>query len=271
MATKSALKAPKICVVISDLHCGSDVGLLPKTVEMEDGHTVGHGKNRWQKWLWESWEDAMRRLLATIGTSPFHLVLNGDMIEGVHHRSDEVVAMKLVEHLRIAKTALDPLVKKAAEITVIRGTECHTHDFETVLARQIGQEKAYDFRQVEINGVLCDIRHHMPVTSRLHLEASAMSIVIANNRSNAIRSRHRAARVFIRGHRHIAGMFSDGESMILCTGAWQGLTRHGKKVVSDAVPRPSIGILDFRHASFGELPAVSQLVYNPPQWLAIEH
>ncbi len=260
-----------MCIVVSDLHCGSDVGLLPELVAFDDGHTVGCGKNPWQRWMWECWLNALERISAIAGGDPFHLIMTGDAIEGIHHRSDEVVAMKLLEHLKIAEVALIPLTSTAAEITVIKGTACHTLDFEEVLAKQLCLERAYDFRQIEMNGVLIDARHHMPVTSRVHLEASAMSIVVANNRANATRAGHRPARVFLRGHRHLAGHYSDGESMIVVTGAWQGLTRHGKKVVSDAIPRPSIAVLDFRNTPPGELPAVSQLVYNPPQWLAIEH
>jgi len=258
------MSKPLLNLVCSDLHCGSDVGLLPETVHLEDGQIIGHGNNRLQKWLWQSWQKGLADMMKIIGKDPFILTMTGDLIEGVHHRSDEVVVMKMMEHLRIAEVALGDTIKKATKTYIIRGTECHVHDFETVFAKNFGLGKAHDFIQYEMNGVLIDARHHMPATGRLHLEASALSIVMANNRSNAIRAGHKPARVFLRGHRHVAGHYSDCESMILVTGAWQGLTRHGKKVVADSISRPSIALLDARKTPIGMLPAVHHIAFNPP-------
>ena len=271
-AKKAAKKddSAKILVVLSDLHCGSDVGLLPPEVEMSDGQTIGHGSNKWQKWLWEKWLEMQAWVETVAEGDSFDLLINGDALEGIHHHSDEIVAAKIIEHCTIAAACLDPIVNSAGKVYAVRGTECHTRDLETYLMRHLGRGKAHDFIQFDLNGVLVDARHHMPVTSRVHLEASALSILAANNRSNAIRCGHRPARVFLRGHRHVPGYYSDGEAMVAVTGAWQGLTRHGKKVVADSIARPSCIILDARRSAFGDLPAIHQRVFNPPQHLVIE-
>lgn len=258
---------PKLLVVLSDLHCGSDVGLLPAKVQLDDGQTLGHGTNPWQSWLWSEWLKMQEWVETVAGGDAFSLLLNGDCIEGIHHRSDEVMAAKIMEHCTIAKFALAPIVDASSEIYATRGTECHTRDLETYLMRSLGRDKAHDFIQFDMNGVLCDARHHMPVTGRLHLEASGLAIVAANNRSNAVRAGHKPARIFLRGHRHIPGVYSDGEVLVGVTGAWQGLTRHGKKVVADSIPRPSCIILDARSTPAGELPAIHHRVFNPPQQL----
>jgi len=232
---------------------------------MIDGQTIGHGKNEWQKWLWEQWM-AMQEWVENVADgSPFDLLINGDALEGIHHHSDEIVAARILEHCTIARVALQFLVDAATDVYAVRGTECHTRDLETYLMRSMGREKAHDFVQLNFNGVLLDARHHMPVTGRLHLEASALSIVAANNRSNAVRAGHEPARIFLRGHRHVPGYYCDGGSMIAVTGGWQGLTRHGRKVVADSIPRPSAIILDARNTPHGELPAIHQRVFNPPQ------
>ena len=261
---------PRINVVLSDLHCGSDVGLLPPRVQFADGHIIGCGDNPLQGWMWDCFQNAQQRVAEIVGGDPFILTLGGDLIEGAHHRSDEVVAIKLVEHLHIAKQCMEPLVRLASKTIVIRGTECHTHDWESLFARDLGiSDRARDFEQYTIGGCLVDARHHMPVTSRLHLESGGMGIVMANNRSNAVRCGHTPARIFLRGHRHVPGSYSDGESMLVVTGGWQGLTRYGKKVVADSVSRPSVAILDWRNCDDGQLPALHHLVYNPPQHLAL--
>ena len=260
-------KKPEVVLVISDTHCGSDVGLLPEEVYLDDGQKIGYGKNKWQEWLWKSFQETQKTLLAKIGSDPFILVVNGDLIEGIHHRSDEVVAAKIMEHLTIAKVALGPLIEKAHTSYFVRGTECHVRDLETVVAKEFGAGKAHDFIQFDVNGVMVDARHHMPTTTRLHLESTALGVIAANNRSNAVRAGHKPARVFLRGHRHLAGTYSDGECLAACTGAWQGLTRFGKKVVTDAIPRPSMLLLDWRGLPKGHLPSVTHTVCNPPQQL----
>lgn len=261
---------PRINVVLSDLHCGSDVGLLPPEVKFDDGHIIGCGDNPLQSWLWECFTNARERVKQIVGDDEYILSLLGDNLDGIHHRSDEVVAMKMVEHLHIAKQCLEPWVRDAAKTYVIRGTECHVHDWESVLARDLGiAKKANDFEQYTVAKILCDARHHMPTTSRVHLESGGMGIVMANNRSNAVRCGHQPARIFLRGHRHVPGSYSDGESMIVVTGGWQGLTRYGKKVVADSISRPSVAVLDWRNCDDGQLPALHHLVYNPPQHLAL--
>ena len=43
----------KTAVIISDLHCGSTVGLLPPDFSTEEGNEIR--QNPLQKWLWECW------------------------------------------------------------------------------------------------------------------------------------------------------------------------------------------------------------------------
>lgn len=258
------MKAPLLNLVISDTHCGSDCGLLPPHVDLDDGSTVGHGKNARMKWLWESFVDMKARFNALRNGEPYVLTINGDVIEGIHHRTEEVVAAKIMEHLTIAKVALGDLIRGAAKVVVTRGTECHTRDLESVLCEYFKVPKALDIQQYAVNGCLVDARHHMPVTGRQHLEASALSICMTNTRSNMTRAGHPLPRVFIRGHRHVMGDYCDGESMILVCGAWQCLTRHGNKVVPDSIPRPSAYVLDWRGTAKGALPATHRFAYNPP-------
>lgn len=270
-AKTAKTKSPsRLLVVLSDLHCGSDVGLLPQEVELEDGQTIGYGKNQWQKWLWAQWLEMQEWVEQVADGDQFDFLANGDILEGIHHRSDEVVAAKIMEHCAIAAACLRPIVDAASKVYATRGTQAHVRDLETFIMRHLGREKAHDFIQFRLNGVLVDARHHMPTSGRVHLEASALSIIAANNRSNAVRCGHTPARIFLRGHRHVPGVYSDGETMVAVTGAWQGLTRWARAVVADSIPRPSCIILDARATPYGELPAIHHRVFNPPQHLVIE-
>lgn len=255
-----------LLVVVSDLHCGSTVGLLPPDSETSSGNTVGFGKNHHQAWLWEKWCEAVAQVSAIAGKDKYVLLCNGDATEGIHHRSPEVVAALIEDHCTMAAAALKPFLAKASTVLVTRGTECHTHNIESYLARLIGAKgnEARDHWHFKIHGCHIDAAHHMPATSRAYLEGSGMSIVLGNARLNSVRSGHEPAKVFLRAHRHCGGWFTDGSALLAVTGGWQFLTRHGQKVVTDSIPRPSVLVLDWRGQKEGELPNVHNLTFNPP-------
>lgn len=257
------MSTPLVNIVINDLHCGSEHGLLPKQVVLEDGRDIGYHKNRKLEFLWKSWLEMRESFFRIVGNDPFILTLNGDLIEGMHHRSDEVVAAKLTEHLAIAKECLSPFVEMADKTYVTKGTQCHTQDWEVFFCKEFGLAKAKDFQQYSVNGCLVDARHHMPVTSRVHLEASALSIVMANTIANCVRAGHPVPRVMLRAHRHITGDYCDGKSMIVVPGAWQYMTRHAYKVVPESIPRFSAYVLDWRGLPNGSLPTRHCLCYTP--------
>jgi len=266
MARKTATQRPRLLVVVSDLHCGSTVGLMPPDSENMAGNTINFGKNHHQAWLWEKWTAAQKTVAEIAGDDPLVLLVNGDATEGIHHRSPEVVASLIENHCAMAATALRPFSQRAVETLVVKGTECHTHDIESYLARLLGAREglAREKWLFRMNGCLIDATHHIGVTSRAYLEATAMSVAMGNARLNSVRAGHEPASVFLRAHRHCGGWFSDGASMLCITGGWQFLTRHGAKVVPDAIPRPSVIVLDWRGKPERALPQVHNLHFNPP-------
>jgi hypothetical protein len=256
-------------LVVSDLHCGSAVGLWPEGCEVSYGNKISLGNNLHQRWLWKCWNDMQKKAIAHFGKDPFVLIVNGDCIEGRHHGTQEVVAAKMRDHSEAAIECLKPLAKAAAKSYFVAGTECHTGDWEEYIAQECGGEYMGDRALIEINGTLCDVAHHMPTSARAYLEAGAMSITMGNARLNYARSGHRLPRVFLRGHRHCGGYYSDAHALFLVTGAWQMLTRYGHKVVGDSLCRPSVGILDWRNLPTNSLPAVKLLTYDPEESKAL--
>lgn len=258
---------PLLNIVLSDLHSGSDCALMPPEVYADDGRRLGGaGKNRKLLWLWDAWQRSVDWLDKTRGNDPFVLTLAGDLIEGIHHRSDEVIASKWDEHAAICRAIVQPLVDQAARTIVVKGTECHTGNWEEAIRQQLGiEEEAKDLWQYEICDNLIDAKHHMPTSGRKYLHASAHSILQGNATQEAASAGHRIPDVLIRAHRHVFGSWCDGRQMTLCQGAWQLLTRYGKKVVPDAIPGPSVSLLDWRDRDRGELPTLRYKLHKPPQ------
>ncbi len=254
-------------IVVSDIHAGSAVGLATPETKTKAGNLITHGDNHHQAWLWANWLEGIARVKKLVGSSPAALLVNGDATEGVHHRNEADLVAALIEtHTEMAVECLRPLSKLASKTFVTLGTECHTKHMEDVLAVKLGAVggKAKDKWLIDFNGCLVDAAHHMPTTSRAYLEASHLSICMGNARLNYARCGHRLPSVFLRGHRHCGGYYSDGAGLYAVTGAWQFLTRHGHKVVTDSIPRPSILVLDWRDLPTGSLPQVHNITFNPP-------
>ena len=260
-------RSVRIACVISDIHCGSEVGLAPPITHTEAGNVIGFGKNLHQAWLWHHWVEGITRVKAICGGDDAILIVNGDATEGVHHRNEaSLVAAAIETHVNMAIECLHPFKEFCSKIAVVKGTECHTKNMENLLAEKLGalELKAKDKWLLRIHGCLVDAAHHMGTTSRAYLEASLMSIQMGNARLNYLRAGHEVPKVYLRAHRHCGGHFSDGQGLFAVTGAFQMLSRHGFKVVTDSIPRPSMLVLDWRNKSLGELPQVHDITFNPP-------
>lgn len=257
-------------VVVSDLHVGSTVGLLHPHFTTLQG--IGIVQNGVQKRLWAVWKDLWDNWIPkTVGGSEFAVVINGDLIDGVHHKSVEVISPDVSDHVRAAHQCMVPITRAGAKhIFITEGTESHTRNTETTLGEIIGAEQdpisgryAFPRLDLEVQATNCTFFHHTSTTSRSYLEASALSIFLGNERAEAARSDLPIPQVLGMAHRHRHGMFSDGEGVAFTTGAWQALTRYGYRVVPAAIPTPSCVVLDWTVRGSGVVPVVHEKTYRP--------
>jgi hypothetical protein len=102
------MKQIRSLVVLSDLHLGSTKALLPPGFVTLEEQEIG--LNGIQKWLWACWGRANDFLDETMDGDPFALVLNGDMLEGVHHGTKEIWSPEMGDHVNAALMVLRPLV-----------------------------------------------------------------------------------------------------------------------------------------------------------------
>lgn len=257
-------------LVASDLHCLSTFALLrPGFVTSEDNEI---GLNKFQKWLWAQYESCLEEVDRMANGRKFALFINGDLIEGNHHRTKEILSVDEWEHARAAIYTLQPLVDRAAKIFVTEGTECHTGTLEHAIAKEIGAEKdpntgrhAFTELPVEVHGCFGLIRHHMPTTSRVYLEASQLSIQLGNSQLSHARVGHRVPKFVCGAHRHRTGAYNDGNALMCVTPAWQGLTRFGRKVVPDGKITPGFVWLDWANREHGEIPDARIIIRNPEE------
>lgn len=268
------MKPVKLAVVLSDIHCGSTVGLMPPNFVTAENQEIS--QNPIQRWLWDCWRRAQDFAGKIAGGDPYALLLNGDLIEGIHHGTKQVISPDVKDHVGAAEQALEPFVKNAECIFVVRGTECHTNNHELTLGKILGGRAdpdsnpkkplhAFDRLQLDIHGCPCALSHHIGTSVRDYTEATQLSVVLNQELVNAQRNGERTPKVVVRAHRHRFGFFGNGHELCFVTPPWQAQTRHVHKVVTSTRCHPGILILDWREKERGELPAFHSKIYEAPK------
>jgi hypothetical protein len=242
---------PEYWLVVSDLHCGSTVALHPPDFECDEGYKVKH--NALTGWIWQQWQGLLPWAKSIAKGGNLNLLVNGDTVEGVHHRTTQVWSADPIDHTRAAIACLAPLAEASERVVVIGGTECHTGNSERNVSRHFAGEH-YDVFRETVAGVPMMALHHMPATSRQWLQANGLGMELANHQLSEGRQGRPLPRVLVMSHRHVYGSFSDGDSVAIATAAWQGLTRYGYKVVRAENVNIGAVMLEFREA--GALPTI---------------
>lgn len=264
----------RLAVIINDIHAGSSLGLVPRGFRTLEG--IGIGMNRVQEWLMECWEDGWEWFYALAKKDPWALIANGDMIDGIHHKTTQIFSNNLSDHISAAYNLLKKPALKANAVFLTEGTEIHTTTTEHSLAYQLEakgvnvirpakESGAWDSLLVEFAGTLCKFDHHISSTSRPYLEGSALSIHMGAERQEAARSGYRIPKVFGRAHRHRFGYFSDGNGLIFCAPPWQVSTRYGRKFSPHGIPQVGMAVLDWRHTKDNEIPTLHSRLYTIKQ------
>lgn len=260
---------PEMLLIVSDLHCGSSVGLLPPNFKTLEGQPVN--QSAWQEWLWECWTEMLLWVERETAGSNYAVVINGDIIEGVHHGTKQVISPDVSDHLNAAEIVCRPLIARASRTYIVKGTECHTNGTETTLGKILRTESnpdtglpSWDRLHLTIRGCRCAFSHHVGTSTRSWTEATQLASILAEEALQAMKNGEDFPQVVGRAHRHKFGTFSNGRQLAVISPPWQGLTRHGHKVVPEARTQPGAYLLDWRGKPEGELPEVHERLYRTP-------
>jgi hypothetical protein len=259
----------ELLVIVSDIHAGSSVAIMPPKLTIAEEQVVE--ANALQRFFWKAWLDAVQWVGNIADADQFALCLNGDMIEGNHHHTKQIISTEVGDHVECAAQVLAPLASKASKIFLTKGTECHTGDAENALGLRLNAEKnpannrrVFDRLTLDICGTRFVARHHVSTSSRPWADSNGLGVELASEQLQAIRNGEPLPKILAVAHRHVGGHIANGEGICLATPAWQGLTRHGHKVVGAARCKPGLYILDWRGLPDGELPRIHRRIYEAP-------
>lgn len=110
-------------VIIGDLHINSTVGLCQPVVNLDDGGTYRASKG--QRWLWYNWCNFLDQVSEKGYNSDIYIVSMGDLVDGDHHSTTQIITRNLDTQRKMAAGVLDPLMQMASKRFFIRGTPVH--------------------------------------------------------------------------------------------------------------------------------------------------
>lgn len=254
-------------IIISDTHCGCRDGLCPPIEIPLDGGSKYLPSDK-QKIMWNIWEKQFwgEWVPEVTHGEPFAVVMNGDMIDGVHHGSVSQVSHNLSDQKTIAELVFKPIVEKCAKneegkpyFYIIRGTESHVGASATteedlgkfLKAKQTktGEYSHYEL-WIRIGGALCHLMHHIGYTSSAQHEASAINAELTREITEAARWAEEIPLFIIRSHRHRYARVSlpaqisakkHVEAIAFCTPGWQLKTSFTYRIAGARISPPQLG------------------------------
>jgi hypothetical protein len=261
---------PELVLVISDLHVGSTVGLLPPNYQTIEGNVIE--LNAVQRFLWEAWQDMNEWVARETAGSNYAVVINGDLIEGDHHGTKQIWSKDTSDHVAAAAEVLQPVLSRASSFFIVQGTESHTNNHEISLGKILRAEKnpdtglpAFTRLHLSVRGCLCAFRHHIGTSVRSWTNATQLAAVLAEETIQAVNNGEAPPQVVCAAHRHKFGTYSNGRGAVIVSPPWQLLTRFGHKVVPEARTQPGAYLLDWRGLPDGSLPRVHERLYAAPK------
>lgn len=243
-------------VVVSDTHCGSRLGLCPPTgAALDDGGR--YMPSRLQKVVWKWWEEFWNEWVPQVThKEPYAVVINGDAIEGVHHRDTSTISQNLEDQCEIAYEVLAPIAEKCrGRFYMIRGTPAHDGEqgvHEERLAKRLKavpnkdkQYSRYELWKLFGKNKLAHFNHHIGTTASSAHETSAINAELAAAFVEAGRWGRTPPAVVCRSHRHRCAEVripsQHGYSISFVTPAWQLATPFAYKVAGGRQTTPQIG------------------------------
>jgi len=241
----------KAVIAISDLHIGSLSGLCPPKAYLDGGGP--YSPNKFQKSLWRFWRHFWDVFVPSqiTGAERVVIVLNGDLIDGVHHNNVGLWTNDPDTQAACAEDLLAPL-KTTGQVFVVRGTEAHSgpgSKSEERIAKHLGclADETGNYSQwqlwLNVDGVVMQFAHHIGVTSSAAYETSAPMREMITGLVEASQWGQALPHVFVRSHRHrfvpVSIPTQYGRFQCIITPGWQLRTPFAERI--DRMRMPHIG------------------------------
>ncbi len=237
---------PILISVTSDHHTNSTIGLCKPTRQLDDGGTYKLSDG--QRWLWRCWKDYIEQVQHAqefLQPAKTIAVFNGDVFDGDHHGTAQIITRNPATMQRIGFDTLEPLINLADDLYVVRGTEAHngkSDAAEEELAADVGAigpgKDIYSWWHLplQVYKTRIDFAHHatmgrLPWTRRAGAVKTAAVAMF-----NAAERKVIPPDLVIRSHRHQWSDSGDNyPTRAIHMGAWQLATAYVQRIDAGAV------------------------------------
>ncbi len=239
-------------VIFSDTHCGSQFGLCPPFFTLDNGGT--YKASPLQKKMWGFWVEFWDWVKGVTRGEPYVIVLNGDPIDGVHHKTNTLISSNYEDQIRIAQECIAPYIKDADAFYAVRGTEAHggqSLQYEEMLAQRLGAvcDTAGRYTRYELilklGEARVDIQHHISAVGSMAYETTALNKTFAAACLEAGRWKLPAPDIVVRSHRHRYSEVRlpvDGrDGICVTTPCWQLKTPYTYRMMGAQMSLPQFG------------------------------
>jgi len=224
----------KRIVVISDLHCGHQVGLTPTKWQYSPDLDTHRGKfGEMQRQMW-GWYEKTINQLRPIWT----LVVNGDAVDGRGEKTEgvEQITTDMDEQANMASACIK--LANPRKIIMTYGTPYHTGsgcDWENKVAATVHAEKIGGHESIDVNGLIFDFKHFVGNSNTL-TKATAIARERLWNTQWYLEGSLPLAKIIVRSHIHCDHFTGDSKWMGITTPALQGFgSRYGIRKCSGIV------------------------------------
>lgn len=246
-------KAPTgtLLAVVSDLHCGSTVGLAPpEPVALDDGGS--YTPTEAQRWLWRHWLGYWQTVKRLAAGRRLVILLNGDVVDGDHHGTAQIVSRHPGTQFDILLRALAvPLALKPDHVIVVRGTESHvgkSGSGEEALARHLrgagvpvvpdpaAKTASWWHFTGTLGPLLLSATHHGRIGQRPWTKGNVSANLAAQIFYEHAARGQRHPDLALRSHYHKTADSGDSHPVrVIQTPAWQLATAYAYRVAADSL------------------------------------
>ncbi len=238
-------------VVVSDLHLGCGLAIMPRDGVQVDGNNFVFPSPIQQKL--NDWWDEFWQWVDSECPNGFDLCINGDLVDGMHHHNATHWTANLNVQDKAAISLLEGPFAKARRKFVVRGTETHvgqSGQHEEAIAERLGADKSADGTwshweiYYRLGRHLVHLTHHIGTTSSPFAESGALNREMVHGYVEAGRWKDDPPAMYIRSHRHTCGVYGHpsqhGMTWSVTSPAWQLKTPYGYRSAF-RMQRPQVG------------------------------
>lgn len=211
-----------------DTHCGHIAGLTPPTYQLNEDHPKLCGFAKFQKETWLWFYNEIERL------KPFDVAIwNGDMIDGKGAKTGGTELLTSDRNIQV-DMASEIIWKVGAKKNILTyGTSYHTgneEDFEGSLADNIQAEAIKSELNLDINGVVLNVKHHIGGSSTPYGQGTPLLKDQLFQALRADQEERPKADIIVRSHVHEYLQTTNRNGTAIILPALQGsMTKYGQR------------------------------------------